>query len=1161
MFEHSAHPLDISIFAIFLVVNLVIGLAYSGRSKTMRDYAIGTKNFTTSTLTATIVATWITGSFFIATVEQAYLKGLYFIIPSTLGGAIGVLLTGVVGKYMGKFLNNLSIADAMGTMYGNRVKIITACSSIGNLIGWLAVQFQVLSKVLLLIFGVKGPGITILIAAIVVFYASLGGIKAVTFTDVVQFITFGTLVPIIALLVWRGVPSANELVQITLTTVPHFKFSEVFSLTPEFLSCLGWSLCWSIPAIAPEVFQRIAMANSTTQVRTSFIAAAGIILGLELLLVWIAILLLSSNATLTQNEIIPYLLDTYAYTGFKGLLGVGIIAMAMSSADSFLNSASVISVNDVLTFLIPTSYNRVTIVRLATVVIGCLSTALALCTEDLFKMILFSCSLYLPVVTVPFLLSVSGFRSSARSILIGMCLGMLTVILWSIWGENSDSMVPGMIANLVGIMGSHYLFNAQRRAHTTTLDNAMAFERAVRQQTRQRRIKSLRNFSFLTYLKSNLPISDNTYFFFGLYTIVTTYVSLYTLQIPTHGVHAAIYTAMYYATLPITTLFLTLPILPLRLKKGRLVAYLWPFGVGFMLFFSGALLVYLSQYHHLQMMILMINLLMSVLLLHWPLVLCLAVIGVSSATYLFFTYTVVPPPLLHGYAYSQFAVLYILLLFTSLIIIFLRGQQAYRRLYFSYERLTLEKTTAHEELLHAIYRQKHFMEEAAIGREEAVNAIKQMHSQINDDLQKAKTRGQLLAVNKKFHTILDKVDVLADYFNHIVSHQTQHHMHLKVSEVVLAELLDDVLTSYNAQEEAHKYPVLVQQRTACTRIHVDVKRIKQLLVDSLCYAQQHSKDAESLLLCIEDTLLGYPINSIPDHIKEVSALRFSIVTTPKKVPKLHTLYMVSVDQSITYLPKDVTELPIMHNQQIIEAHYGAFEFTKHTQGITQLYIIPIHLREVRPRAMDLLQYPPQVDIVDSTTDPTEQTLLQRVEEYGRIDITLVKKALNLIRQYHAGMTRKSGEAFYLHPIAVANILLTYTQDQDTILAALLHDTVEDTKLSLLQIALYFNTSVKDIVDGVTRLASNLNSLRGIRLSKHENILQLLSVKDRRVLHVKLADRLHNIRTIEGHTSLVKRKKIAEETLQFFVPMAELVGFSPMITEFKQRCTAILKSNT
>ena len=94
------------------------------------------------------------------------------------------------------------------------------------------------------------------------------------------------------------------------------------------------------------------------------------------------------------------------------------------------------------------------------------------------------------------------------------------------------------------------------------------------------------------------------------------------------------------------------------------------------------------------------------------------------------------------------------------------------------------------------------------------------------------------------------------------------------------------------------------------------------------------------------------------------------------------------------------------------------------------------------------------------------------------------------------------------------------------------------------------------MDGVTHLN---NDRRRIQLSARENIQQLLEVKDERIFYVKLADRLHNMRTIEWH-SLDKQKRIAEETLQFFVPMAQRLDLTPMAEELKERSCAVLNSN-
>lgn len=121
--------IDIAIFVVFLVINLIVGLFYSRQVNSIRDYSVGRKEFSTATLTSTIVVSWIRGWYIFYMLEHIYKDGLYFIIV-IIGAAICLLLIGQLAARMGEFLNNLSVAEAMGDMYGKAVQIITAISGI-----------------------------------------------------------------------------------------------------------------------------------------------------------------------------------------------------------------------------------------------------------------------------------------------------------------------------------------------------------------------------------------------------------------------------------------------------------------------------------------------------------------------------------------------------------------------------------------------------------------------------------------------------------------------------------------------------------------------------------------------------------------------------------------------------------------------------------------------------------------------------------------------------------------------------------------------------------------------------------------------------------------------------------------------------------------------
>lgn len=175
--------IDITIFVLFLLANMVIGLRAGGKIKTLREYAIGNKNFSTGTLTSTIVATWIGGGYLFYALQNIYTSGLQFILLS-LGGTLCLLFIGqILAVRMGEFLNNLSVAEAMGKLFSPHVQLITAVSGVLKGIGGMAIQFQVMSRMLVFLLGLEGTAATVA-AAIVIFYSAFGGVRSVTITDV-----------------------------------------------------------------------------------------------------------------------------------------------------------------------------------------------------------------------------------------------------------------------------------------------------------------------------------------------------------------------------------------------------------------------------------------------------------------------------------------------------------------------------------------------------------------------------------------------------------------------------------------------------------------------------------------------------------------------------------------------------------------------------------------------------------------------------------------------------------------------------------------------------------------------------------------------------------------------------------------------------------------
>ena len=1137
--------IDIALVSIFLVITLVVGIYYGRQVKDLKDYALGGKNFSTSTLVATIVATVASGSSLFIIIEKTYSQGLYYML-ARLGLPLSVWLYGHLAVRMGEFMHNLSVAEAMGNLYGKGIRVFTAICSIIVAMGYVAIQFQVMGTLLSSLINLDPRVITAIAASIVLVYTTFGGVRSVTFTDVLQFFTFGLLIPILTLAIWNRMQSPAQQATATLATHPLFDFKTVVSWTPEFMTTIGLFLYWAIPGYNPQAFQRIVMARDPQQAKRAFTYSAGIFLVLFILQAWMGILLLVDNPGIIPGKAVTYLIQHHVHTGLRGLLGVGIVALAMSTADSVLNASSVLFANDVVKPLADKDKGTVITARVFSWFMGLAALVLALRSKDILNLILACNSFYMPIVTVPMLMAVLGFRSTTRAVLIGMAAGGITVILWSIMGRNTASIVPGMLANLVGLVGSHYLLMEPGGWMPLEPTSPLALARAARQHAWEQRLRSILKFNLYAYFRHNLPQQESSYVFFSFYIIAANYMAFYTIHPSTIPAYRDIYHGLSYIVLVTAIGFFTFPIWSLKFKKYRFLTFFWPLGIATILFVVGPMLVLLSNFNPAQMMVMMLNFLIAVLLLQWSLAIILALGGISLTVFFFQKYT---GEVLLWSNVSSLPFPYGPLLFASFMIVLYRGRKAYTKLDREKKILTRLDQEHQEELLAAVAKNR-----------QTVQAFKN-------------TQGERLLVLAKELTGADAAhlqDIQAQLIPLAFQLQglatkAQDYLRLHIVKFPIKQWMQRVQNKLHAKGLANS--LYSQIDTQCKELEGDAECMTQLLVKSVAALRasnkaQQEEEQPAILIGLEDTLLTYPLPDVePGYVKQVPALRV-VVTIAGKLPPLARSYAADFSASQATAPRTTQALDQLTNEQIIKAHYGYAAVSPSTL----CYVFPVNVKEVRPRDLDkpYMELGAKAvrandhfknDQIDAQAQ--EQEFLAAVAQRSKADIDLVKVALELIKWYHGPVSRNSGEPFYLHPLSVAQIVLDYNTDEATILGALLHDTVEDTAMLLNHIETVFGQDTAEVVNVVTHLQSIPGSLYKVKLSAEENIRMLERTGNERALYVKLADRMHNIRTIAGHAALAKRQQKAEETLRFFVPLAERLGLEQAKEELQARCLKVL----
>ena len=671
--------IDSAIFIGFLSITLILGLISSSGIKNIKEYAIGSRNFSTATISATIVATWIGGGFFCTLIPETYHNGLHFIWVTLLGDVICLSLVAFFfAPRMEEFLGKVSIAAAMADLYGQRVQVITAISAFIGVSGLIAMQFKIAGMIfeyalnLPQIYGILSAGL------IVTLYSALGGIKSVTFTDMIQFITFAIIIPFLVYFLLDNLDNVH-LIKDTVNNNPIFDYTKVFDFSEStaFYHFFIF-LFFAIPSFGSTTFQRIAMAKNTTQVTRSFFIATIVCFIIGALLCIIGVLILAINPSLAQKDVIKFLISDYLATGLKGLVLAGVMAMIMSTVDSLINSSSVIIVHDFVKPLkIRFIQNELFSARTVSLFIGFFAIIISIYGSDiaLLQFFILANSFYTPIVSAPFIMALLGFRSSEKSVLLGMTAGLLTVLIWKIFNiQIGNSIIFGMTANLTALICSHYLLK-QKGGWVGIKNNSQLVEiRKERKRNLKKLVCNIKNFKIIDFYKANFPQEEGLISIVGFFVMISVFSTTHTLA---KEYYVQLLSVLYPITLCCSAILISYPLWLQSWKDTKLMGIIWNLILFFILICFGFFMVLISDFSEIQLMVFMINIVIISALSKWQVSLSNIVLGLIIVTFCYKYYyspTLVKPESIS----SQFKIIYLLLLVSSTLVLFLRPKQEFQ---------------------------------------------------------------------------------------------------------------------------------------------------------------------------------------------------------------------------------------------------------------------------------------------------------------------------------------------------------------------------------------------------------------------------------------------------------------------------------------------------
>ncbi len=464
-----------------------------------------------------------------------------------------------------------------------------------------------------------------------------------------------------------------------------------------------------------------------------------------------------------------------------------------------------------------------------------------------------------------------------------------------------------------------------------------------------------------------------------------------------------------------------------------------------------------------------------------------------------------------------------------------RKERSFNQKIRQYDYLSAENVASKEELVRSKQYPYHFAQ--ALNQED-VQVISKL-----DQLQQAIDRNE---PNKGiWQKTGEELATIVEYLK-AIEYRHQHHLRLDVTTTQIP-VLTEAVKRMAADLKATSPYLVVDNHSQQAAIQCDIAKVKKLLINTIQAVQQQATPQESIYMHMADTQLSYTLDGFQGYAKKIPALRFVITTQEDSQLPSQVAYQGDIEAA-QYIPDKLEKVPSWENKRIVEAHYGFWQ-DRVAKGVNaQVIVLPAKVRDIRIKAMDVPVSRKAAVISDAAVATKEKALKEVIlQGVPKIDSQKLDKAIALAKQHHAHQTRHSGEPFYLHPLEVATIVLAFSKEEDVVIAAILHDVIEDSSLGLSELKIMFGATIANLVYGVSKLTKGF---RKKKLATTENSKKLLEEKDERILIIKLADRIHNMRTIEGHPHYSKQRSVAEETLQFFVPLAQKLGLKAAEEELK-----------
>jgi solute:Na+ symporter, SSS family len=450
---------DNIIIVVFMIIVWTVGFFKSRHINNMREYSIAHKNYALPVMVATLTATVIGSGSTLGFISSVFTSGIVYILISFGNPLSRFVVAQLLVSKIEKFSDCISIGDIMEKYFGKYARIVTGicgalycAANVGGQISAIGFVVQYFLEIPYFFGVLIGCGTVII-------YSTMGGVKAVTATDVLQFAVLIIAIPMVCnvgLNVVGGYGSLLDSIPKSLLALP--------SGPGPILNSLFLFLAFLLPFMDPPYTQRLLMAKDVNQVRNILRASALVEAPFFICIGLIGLIAAAINPEQEANLAFPYLVNTILPIGLRGIAVAGLLSVVMSSADSYLNAAGITLVHDTIKPL----YNKdlsdqseLKLTQILTFVLGTFATVVALSLSSIMNIMLFSFNFWCPIVVVPFYAILLGLKNlSPKCFYAGALAGIFVFFIWYIFIEplvGISGLIPSMLANAIAFTVAYYL--------------------------------------------------------------------------------------------------------------------------------------------------------------------------------------------------------------------------------------------------------------------------------------------------------------------------------------------------------------------------------------------------------------------------------------------------------------------------------------------------------------------------------------------------------------------------------------------------------------------------------------------------------------------------------------------------------------------------------